>query len=476
MLGSGGAVAGVDCISVHRRAPPLWRWGHVLFGNIVVATIAMVEVGLERTKMSRPSLNNLEPGMVLIDDYSPLIQYQPQWFDSYNLPATRDPHVNKYNGASFHSSQTNGSTATLKFHGTAVYIYGAKRFNHGFYSVSIDGVMSDPADGYAPGQGLFQELLFSREQLTDTIHTLVLANIIRDNARPFVDIDCIVWTRSVARQEIDDKDSMFSFPGSSGTWEEFRNLNGYKNNAGHRTNVAGAQAILDFQGSDLLLYGGTGPIHGQYKVKVDNQPEVVLNSSTRNPHQPTVLYAHSNMGDGGHKLVVTNLENKVLFIDYVEVMSGGSGLSRGASAGIVVSIVAGLALIAVPVWLLFVKRRRAKRRFSTDLVGDSDDSQAAPMGWYPPGNDSMLVEPFTEEPNRINVSDMPSSSGLNGSRVGKMSAPGVYTNRNPEAGSGMSISEARTYVHVERDAGALPPGYNDIDLSRMADGSFRNAM
>ncbi|KAF8759918.1 hypothetical protein RHS01_01386 [Rhizoctonia solani] len=278
--------------------------------------------------------------------------------------------------------------------------------------------------------------------------------------------------KDAQRKEIDDKDSMFSFPGSSGTWEEFRNLNGYKNNAGHRTNVTGAQAILDFQGSDLLLYGGTGPIHGQYKVKVDNQPEVVLNSSTRNPHQPTVL----QYGDGGHKLVVTNLENKVLFIDYVEVMSGGSGLSRGAIAGIVVSIVAGLALIAVPVWLLFVKRRRAKRRFSTDLVGDSDDSQAAPMGWYPPGNDSMLVEPFTEEPNRINVSDMPSSSGLNGSRVGKMSAPGVYTNRNPEAGSGMSISEARTYVHVERDAGALPPGYNDIDLSRMADGSFRNAM
>ncbi|KAF8715252.1 hypothetical protein RHS03_00037, partial [Rhizoctonia solani] len=470
MLSSGGAVAGVDCISLHRRAPPLWRWGHVLFGNIVVATIAMVEVGLERTKMSRPSLNNLEPGMVLIDDYSPLIQYQPQWLDSYNLPATKDPHVNKYHGASFHSSRTNGSTATLKFHGTAVYIYGAKRFNHGFYSVSIDGIMSEPADGYAPGQGLFQELLFSREQLTDTIHTLVLTNIIRDNARPFVDIDY------AQRKEIDDKDSMFSFPGSSGTWEEFRNLNGYKNNAGHRTNVTGAQAILDFQGSDLLLYGGTGPIHGQYKVKVDNQPEVVLNSSTRNPHQPTVLYAHSNMGDGDHKLVVTNLENKVLFIDYVEVMSGGSGLSRGAIAGIVVSIVAGLALIAVPVWLLFVKRRRAKRRFSTDLVGDSDDSQAAPMGWYPPGNDSMLVEPFTEEPNRINVSDMPSSSGLNGSRVGKMSAPGVYTNRNPEAGSGMSISEARTYVHVERDAGALPPGYNDIDLSRMADGSFRNAM
>ncbi|KAF8749653.1 hypothetical protein RHS01_09908 [Rhizoctonia solani] len=383
--------------------------------------------------------------MVLIDDYSPLIQYQPQWFDSYNLPATRDPHVNKYNGASFHSSQTNGSTATLKFHGTAVYIYGAKRFNHGFYSVSIDGScltqqMATPWTRTVP-----------RKQLTDTIHTLVLANIIRDNARPFVDIDCIVWTRSVARQV---KQRIIAYNKS------LIDINAEMHKGRKLMTKTRCSAFLD------LLY----------KVKVDNQPEVVLNSSTRNPHQPTVLYAHSNMGDGGHKLVVTNLENKVLFIDYVEVMSGGSGLSRGAIAGIVVSIVAGLALIAVPVWLLFVKRRRAKRRFSTDLVGDSDDSQAAPMGWYPPGNDSMLVEPFTEEPNRINVSDMPSSSGLNGSRVGKMSAPGVYTNRNPEAGSGMSISEARTYVHVERDAGALPPGYNDIDLSRMADGSFRNAM
>ncbi|CEL62815.1 hypothetical protein RSOLAG1IB_10499 [Rhizoctonia solani AG-1 IB] len=442
--------------------------------------------------------------MVLIADYSPLIQYQPRWTDSSNLTARADPNVNKYSGASFHSTQTNGSTAsrlelaplhqdpvdtlyvqaTFNFHGTAVYIYGAKRFNHGYFSVSVDGVTSEPLDGYAPAeQGLYQEVLFSKEQLSDTMHTVVLTNLIRDKSRPFVDIDCIVWSRSVdqnaKREEIDDASPMFNFSRSSDVWDEISGLNGYKGNAGRRTQINGAQATLDFQGSDILLYGGTGPTHGQFKVQVDDQPQAILNSYAGNPHLPTVLYAHSNLGDGNHKLVVTNLEDKVLSIDRAEVISSEPAnhdhLSQGAMVGLVIGIVAGLSLISVLAWLFFSKRRRAKRRFSTDLVGGSDDSQAAAMGTYLDGQNPTIIEPFTDYSRRTNSPDMTNPHDVNRGRLGKAVIHGSYMNAvsGSGSGSGSALYGVGTHIHVERDAGALPPGYNDVRISAALSGYYQ---
>ncbi|CAE6450072.1 unnamed protein product [Rhizoctonia solani] len=423
------------------------------------------------------------PSNVTVDDYSPLINYQGQWLDSFNLSSSVDPFVNKYKESSFHSSQTNGSTATFEFRGIAIYIFGAKRGNHGFYSVSVDGDTSQQFDGYAPTQpdgtdGLYQVPLFSRDGMEDTTHTVVLTNIV-NGRRPFVDIDYITWTRSTAQADNNKRydDQAFQYPGTFETWNVLRNQDNYLRGTAHRTTTYGAQAILEFQGSDILLYGGTGPNHGMFKVRVDGQPELTLNGTAPVAHPPSLLYASSNLEAGNHRLEVTNLEEgRVLDIDRAEVVpqKGANRLTKGAIAGIVVGTVAGLALISIIVWIFFIKRRQAKRRYSTDLVGGSDDSQTAVMRTYSNGHNPMVVEPFRDEGNRTDESRVASSYDPNKDRVGKANAPGTYVNRGPGVGSGAPSTEDGTYV--ERDAGALPPVYDEIEPSRVAEAPVRNGM
>jgi len=83
-----------------------------------------------------------------------------------------------------------GASATLTFNGTTVWIYGAKRGNHGPYNVTLDGkVFTD--DGFYDGQ-VFQQLLFSAVELDATKpHTVSITNSFTDAERPFLDIDSV---------------------------------------------------------------------------------------------------------------------------------------------------------------------------------------------------------------------------------------------------------------------------------------------
>jgi hypothetical protein len=63
----------------------------------------------------------------------------------------------------------------LKFKGSAVYIYGAMRNNHGLYSAQMDGGNVVYQLGYAAGADI-QALLYSQAGLDpDQEHTLVSA-------------------------------------------------------------------------------------------------------------------------------------------------------------------------------------------------------------------------------------------------------------------------------------------------------------
>ncbi|KAG8772489.1 hypothetical protein FRC12_003058 [Ceratobasidium sp. 428] len=89
------------------------------------------------------------PYNVTIDDISPLITYQGRWKDSFNL-TNSDPYTDQYLGGSFHVSITNGAQLSFQFTGIAVYIFGAKRTNHGNYSVQLDGQTPEVFNGLAP--------------------------------------------------------------------------------------------------------------------------------------------------------------------------------------------------------------------------------------------------------------------------------------------------------------------------------------
>ena len=97
--------------------------------------------------------------------------------------------------------------ASFNFKGTSVWIYGAKRNNHGGYSIDFDGQdyppydgQDDPAfdgqahptfDGFNDG-GLFQQVLFSAVELDNTKpHSLSILNAYSDRARPYLDVDSV---------------------------------------------------------------------------------------------------------------------------------------------------------------------------------------------------------------------------------------------------------------------------------------------
>lgn len=85
---------------------------------------------------------------------------------------------------------TYGASAALTFNGTAIWIFGAKRGNHGPYSTTLDGsVYAD--DGYFDGQ-LFQQVLFSAVNLDGTVpHTVSIANMRTNDSRPYLDVDSV---------------------------------------------------------------------------------------------------------------------------------------------------------------------------------------------------------------------------------------------------------------------------------------------
>lgn len=81
--------------------------------------------------------------------------------------------------------------ATLDFYGTACYLFGAKRPNHGQYTVTIDNGSPSSFDGLSdPDQ--FQQLLFSKTDFDLGNHTITVTN--GDQQGKYVDIDYIIFT------------------------------------------------------------------------------------------------------------------------------------------------------------------------------------------------------------------------------------------------------------------------------------------
>ncbi|KAG9079137.1 hypothetical protein FS749_008793, partial [Ceratobasidium sp. UAMH 11750] len=62
---------------------------------------------------------------ITIDDGSPLITYTGEWNDSTNPDI-----VDQYQFGTYHSTSEVGASATFKFTGSAVYLYGSKRPSH----------------------------------------------------------------------------------------------------------------------------------------------------------------------------------------------------------------------------------------------------------------------------------------------------------------------------------------------------------
>lgn len=140
-----------------------------------------------------------------IDNVSPLIAYEGAWAEDGDddakvrsvafgagLSACRlTARSTRYYGSTFTASTTSGPSASFSFNGTGVWIYGAKRGNHGPYRVVLDNVVTTH-DGFQPDSAaLFQTPLFSRFNLADGPHTVTITNQMNISNREFLDIDFV---------------------------------------------------------------------------------------------------------------------------------------------------------------------------------------------------------------------------------------------------------------------------------------------
>ncbi|KAF8749023.1 hypothetical protein RHS01_10409 [Rhizoctonia solani] len=246
-----------------------------------------------------------------LDDYSPFIQYDSSWVDA-NI--TTDDRMN-YQNSTFRHTNIYDAKATITFRGSGLYIYGAKRTDHGLYQIAVNNEPPMAGNGYSSGSNIYQTLLFGRSNLRNQPNTVALQNI-PDSGRSWLDIDYVVITYETdtdTSEFVDIDSGKFTY---SSEWDT-EIMSGYRTSVPHVTRTAGATATLDFQGSEITLYGRTGPNFGMFRVQVDNQEALTLNATRENSYPPTVLYTTNGLSAGKHTITLTNLEaNKALAVDY----------------------------------------------------------------------------------------------------------------------------------------------------------------
>ncbi|KAJ7468225.1 hypothetical protein B0H11DRAFT_2305774 [Mycena galericulata] len=268
-----------------------------------------------------------------IDDVNPMIQYAPVGAWSAGDPST-DPSGMKYsNNGTFTLCTTKGSSASFSFNGTQVWVYGAKRSNHGPYSVQMDGKTTQ-YDGFST-QDEFT-YLFSSGPLASGQHTVVVTNAVNDTTKPYLDIDYIIWsTDSSAVAEnitLEDTISQFSYQPSN-TWTTTlpSSMSGFQSNTGHLTQQKDASVILSFSGDTVSVYGAVGPTLGPYSIKMDGQSMGTFNATRQNYGAQIPLWHADNLGAGDHTLELINQPTSTgqgLAVDFALV----AGLPATASA------------------------------------------------------------------------------------------------------------------------------------------------
>ncbi|KAJ8462101.1 hypothetical protein ONZ45_g18058 [Pleurotus djamor] len=260
-----------------------------------------------------------------IDDRSPLIRYDPpgDWILGARL--LDDSDAGRYsNGGTFTLTTNASASASFDFNGTAVWIFGAKRFNHDGAVQTFDGLAIPPE---------FQVPLFAASQLQPGPHSVTITNRRTEDNKPFLDIDFITWTSDVAgptttpdqvdiiqQTIVPQTNPQFDFQPSS-AWAR---VSLPRTNAStiSTTNSSDASASLMFTGDSVMVFGSVDPGAGEYTVQMDGGSPQAFNATIAEYVPQTPLYFADNLGPGVHILKLVNspaVAGRSLTIDYANV-------------------------------------------------------------------------------------------------------------------------------------------------------------
>jgi hypothetical protein len=240
---------------------------------------------------------------------------------------------------SFKYSLTAGSTATVRFTGTQIRIYGVKEAAGGIASVTVDNRPSTNIDTYAPTQS--NALIYDSGPITNSVHTAVITNIGQrdaasdafvvsfDRAEIFTDPTLGATGGGTTRPPtgtapppspppvgppttIEDTSvgTYNDHVAYTGDWTE---CGGCKpptpNNSFHYSLNAGATATIRWTGTRIVIYGVKEHAGGMLTVSVDGRP-----TTTVDTYAPTssnaLIYDSGVLSLGDHTAVITNIGEK----------------------------------------------------------------------------------------------------------------------------------------------------------------------
>ncbi|KAK0242025.1 hypothetical protein EDD85DRAFT_426085 [Armillaria nabsnona] len=307
-----------------------------------------------------------------IQDYSPLISYDSNWFAGNS----NDNYLDRYSDNSMMVTNFTGASATFCFNGTGVNVYGAKRDNHGSYQVTLDGT-TFPAETGRNDTGIFQTLLFSSITLEQDFHELILTNQGVDN-HLYLDIDFITWQTSIGNineslviDTVQDTDPSFTYSPSSAWSSSPEHSDFYFGSTGHSSVESGSVMTYSFSGEGVSLYGPVGPGYAAFSAQLDGGPSV-NSTAIRKSFVPQVLLYHADgLGPGQHLLKMMmqpSDDAQELAVDFANVYTTpslqsststkSSSIPTGAVVGITISVSVTVALLCIAL-CLFLRNRRA---------------------------------------------------------------------------------------------------------------------
>ncbi|CEL61973.1 hypothetical protein RSOLAG1IB_04723 [Rhizoctonia solani AG-1 IB] len=407
---------------------------------------------------------------VTIDDGCPLITYSGDWNDS-----TNEDIVDQYWLNTYHSTSEAGASASFKFTGTAVYLYGSKRPSHGSYEVDVDGVSIGQFDGSSRSVENLA-LLAKAEGLNWGEHIVTITNSGTGGA--FLDLDQIKWTTGkpgltaiTNTTEIDDAGDpgvvSYTPTGSWSTTDPTGQTGSYHQNTIHTTSTRGSAVSIQFSGNAIYVYGSTDSSSGAYDAKIDGQSATSLQGSTATFRQPALLYYADGLDSSDHTLTLTNRqEGSILRFDYAVASTWTEGIAstnpeaaastpgpartetHSRTAVIVGSVVGGvigcLLLALFALCCLRLKRAAKMDESQSDvkiIVGDEDKTKKRPLST------------FSWNPQRswLASSNRPTSTVSGVSGVSGTSGPGIAgVGAHSSSGWAFRRRSAQQYGNIEK--------------------------
>ncbi|KAI4527471.1 hypothetical protein K525DRAFT_264179 [Schizophyllum commune Loenen D] len=352
----------------------------------------------------------MAPQNFTVNDNSPTIYYTPSGGWSTGSKTLDSEALSYSDGGTFTVTQTAGTRASFTFNGTNVYVYGAKRFNHGAYSVELDGIKNN-YNG-SSDEELFQQLLFSSGPLEGNgPHTLYLQC---DGSGDYgwLDLDYITWTVDLgdditSQVTIPDSHSNFSY---TGPWSTTDAGGRYEGGTAHLAVDGNSYVTFEFSGESVGMYGAVGLAYGRYTVQLDGGNIEGYDASKKYTETQALLYHANNIGGGTHKLVLANAPAQnspqtSILIDYAVVSRSEhpdialketqpSKETQKLSTGVLVGIAFGGFVLIAAVALLALLIIRRKRKFPDspiDEVGPSRDPLVQPFA-YSSGSQTPVTD------------------------------------------------------------------------------------